>query len=200
MEYPLGELGSAASVVSPPSWQAGCLPSSLAGGLVWEAEKTLTLYKHCSAVVETSVLWALFAAKSQNVVHTSCCCKKWTLSPAKTSTSFPVGCRWQRISVQFITFHSLDHTLNHINFDCLPVLITYLSHIIHSDTNQDWVIAQVIELIIQKVKSTIIYWWFILSTLNQTTLSHVYFCIHWPVPSLCVCCSSYWLLCMSVLK
>lgn len=139
MEYPLGELGSAASVVSPPSWQAGCLPSSLAGGLVWEAEKTLTLYKHCSAVVKTSVLWALFAAKSQNVVHTSCCCKKWTLSPAKTSTSFPVGCRWQRISVQFITFHSLDHTLNHINFDCLPVLITYLSHIIHSDTNEDWV-------------------------------------------------------------
>ena len=51
LEYPCGQLGSAVPAVSPPNFL--CTPSLLAGGVGWEAEKALTLRKHCSAITKT---------------------------------------------------------------------------------------------------------------------------------------------------
>ena len=55
MEYPSGQLGSAVPAVSPPN--SLCTPSVLAGGAVSEAEETLTLCKHCSAITKTSMYY-----------------------------------------------------------------------------------------------------------------------------------------------
>ena len=55
MEYPFGQLGSAVPAVPPPSFL--CTPSLLTDGVVCEAEKTLTLYEHCSAVPKTSLCY-----------------------------------------------------------------------------------------------------------------------------------------------
>ena len=55
LEYPFGQLGSAVPAVSPPSFL--CTPSLLTGRAVWEAEKALTLCKHCSAVTKTSLYY-----------------------------------------------------------------------------------------------------------------------------------------------
>ncbi|KAK4831533.1 hypothetical protein QYF61_018135 [Mycteria americana] len=51
--YPFGQLGSAVPSVSPPS----LLPtlSLLAAGAEWEAEKALTLCKHCSAIEQNEL-------------------------------------------------------------------------------------------------------------------------------------------------
>lgn len=45
MEKPFSQLGSAFSPVIPPNFLF--TPSQLTGGVVWEAEKALTLCKHC---------------------------------------------------------------------------------------------------------------------------------------------------------
>lgn len=48
MDYLCGQFGSDVSSLSPP--KSLCIPSLLAGGMVWEAEKVLTQYKSCSTV------------------------------------------------------------------------------------------------------------------------------------------------------
>ena len=60
MEYHFGQLGSAVPAASPPTFS--CTPSPLAGGVEWEAEKTLALCKHCSFVIKTSL-----SAQIQNI-------------------------------------------------------------------------------------------------------------------------------------
>jgi len=70
MEYPFGQLGSAVLAVSPPSFL--CTSSLLTGRVVQEAEKPLTLCKHCSAITKTSLYYQhCFQHKSKTQTHTS---------------------------------------------------------------------------------------------------------------------------------
>ena len=55
VKYPFGQLGSAVPAVSPPSFP--CTPSLLTGGVEWEAERALTLCKHCSAITKPSLCY-----------------------------------------------------------------------------------------------------------------------------------------------
>ena len=66
-EYPFGQLGSAVPTVSPPNFL--CTSNLLTGRAVWEAEKALTLCKHCSAITKTSLYYqsTLFPAQIQNI-------------------------------------------------------------------------------------------------------------------------------------
>ena len=80
MEHPLGQWGSAVAAVSPPSFS--CTPSLLAGRAVWEADKALMLWKHCSEVTKTSLCY------QHCLQHKSiqAAMKKINVLPSKTST------------------------------------------------------------------------------------------------------------------
>lgn len=66
LEYPCGQLGSAASAVSPPS--SLFTPGQLPVGAARETEKALTLCKHCSAIAKTSLCYLLSALFSINAL------------------------------------------------------------------------------------------------------------------------------------
>ena len=81
MEYPFGQFGSAALAVSPPSFLC---PSSLLAGWAWEAEKSLTWYKHCLATSENlCVLSTFFSYWTQNITLCQLLERKLTLSQPK---------------------------------------------------------------------------------------------------------------------
>ena len=63
MEYPFGQFGSAVLCVSPPNFLG--TPSPLAGGVVWEAEKALALWKHHWAVTKMVCYQQCFQNKSK---------------------------------------------------------------------------------------------------------------------------------------
>ena len=70
MEYPFAQLGSAVPAMFPPNFL--CNPIPLAGGVVWGAEKNLSLCNHCSAVTKTSLCYQrCFQHKSKTQSHTS---------------------------------------------------------------------------------------------------------------------------------
>ena len=81
MQYPFGQLGSAALAVSPPSFLC---PSSLLAGWAREAEKSLTWYKHYLATTENiSVLSPFFSCWTQNITLYQLLGRKLTLSQPK---------------------------------------------------------------------------------------------------------------------
>jgi len=82
MDYPVVQVRSAVSAVFPPNFL--CTSSLLTGGVGWEAEKALILYKHCSAVTKTSLYYAV---SSTNPKHspTVATIKKINSIPAQTS-------------------------------------------------------------------------------------------------------------------
>lgn len=64
MEYPFGQAGSDVLAVSPR--RSCCNPSLLTSRVVWEAEKSLALCKHCSASTKNiSVLSTVFTDPKQ---------------------------------------------------------------------------------------------------------------------------------------
>ena len=72
MEYPFGQLGSAVPAVSPPNLL--CTSSLFTGRVGWEAEKALTLCKHCWAITKTSLCYQrCFQHRSKTYPHTSYC-------------------------------------------------------------------------------------------------------------------------------
>ena len=84
MEYPFGQLGSAVPAASPPSFL--CTPSLLAGGVVRETEKALTLCKHCSAITKTSLCYQhCFRHKCKTYSPLLVTMKKINSIPAKIS-------------------------------------------------------------------------------------------------------------------
>jgi len=83
MEYPCAQLGSAVLAVSPLN--SLCTPSPLAGGVVGEAEKALTLCKHCLARTKTSLyVNAVSSTKSEHSFIPTA--KKINSIPAQNST------------------------------------------------------------------------------------------------------------------
>ena len=83
--YPSGQLGSAVLAGSSPTFL--CTPRLLTGGVVWEAEKALTLCKNCSAVTKTSLHYQhCFQHKCKAESPTRAFMKKINSIPAKTST------------------------------------------------------------------------------------------------------------------
>lgn len=70
MEYPFQQFGPAALVLSPLS--SSCTPSSLLAGQLPEIEKSLSLYKHCSATTKSSVCYHGYPHhKSEILCHTA---------------------------------------------------------------------------------------------------------------------------------
>lgn len=63
-----GHLSQLCPLQTPPE----CTPSLLAGRVVWEAEKVLMLFKHCSEVTKTSLCYQhYFHHKSKMYLNTS---------------------------------------------------------------------------------------------------------------------------------
>lgn len=52
--YPSGQLGSAVLAASPPS---SCTATTFTGGMGWEVQKALAVYKQCAAITKTSLCY-----------------------------------------------------------------------------------------------------------------------------------------------
>lgn len=81
MKHPLGHLGSAVPVVSPPSFP--CIPSLLASTAIQKAEKALVLCRSCSAITKIH-LYFIYAVLSTNPKHSSLPCHKCHLDDKLT--------------------------------------------------------------------------------------------------------------------
>lgn len=75
--------------VSPPSFW--CSPSLLTGKAVWEAGKSLTWCKHCSATTKTCVISVIFILNWKRGAIPAAM-KKINFVPAETGTSVKLWC------------------------------------------------------------------------------------------------------------